>query len=76
MKLLLIAAVIAVIYFMFIKKTPLQATKSSKKKETKPEANDMVECANCALYIEVNESILSNGKYFCSKECVAEFEAK
>jgi len=75
MKLLLVAAVIAVIYFMFIKKKPLNE-KSSSKEKVKPKANDMVECNNCALYCEVSESILSNGKYFCSKECVIEFEAK
>jgi len=76
MKVLLVAAVIAVIYFMFIKKKPIQEKKSSSKSDHKPKANDMVECTNCAVYTEISECILSNGKYFCSKECVVEFEAK
>lgn len=31
---------------------------------------EMQECACCGVYVSVNESFLSNGKYFCSKECL------
>ena len=31
---------------------------------------EMQECACCGVYVSVNESFASNGKYFCSKECL------
>ena len=70
MKVLLVVGVIAIVYFMFIKKKPAVAsTKKANKKET-PKANDMVECASCGVYVEVNEAILSDAKYYCSNECI------
>jgi len=73
-KFLLIAAVIATVYFMFFKTKPTMknAAKNETKKPTPPEVNDMVECANCSVYVEVQEAILSNGKYYCSRECLKE----
>jgi len=69
LKFLLIAAVIWVVYIMFFKtKTTVEKTQNRETK--KPEANDMVECANCGIYVEVQEAILSNGKYYCSRECL------
>lgn len=67
-KLLLVIAVIGIIYIIFFKKK--SATKSLKEKEQK--ANDMVECSVCGVYSELDDSILSNGKYYCSEECVRE----
>lgn len=73
LKLLLVIAVIAVVYFMFIKKKPLKNS-GTRKKSTKPkepiESNDMVECSTCGIYSELDESILSSGKYYCSNECL------
>lgn len=76
LKLLLVIGVIAVVYFMFIKKKPIQnptAPKKNKKSEKseKLEANDMIECPTCGIYSELSECILSNGKYYCSSECAA-----
>ena len=69
LKILLVLGVIGIVYFMFIKKKPTIAeNKTSKKDDIK--ANDMVECSTCSVYTEVGESILSNAKYYCSKECV------
>jgi len=68
LKLLLVIAVISIVYFMFIKKKP-SVTKSSKKKSE--EASEMVECTTCGVFVELNETILSNAKYYCSKECLA-----
>ena len=72
LKLLLVIAVIGIVYFMFIKKKPIQnktkTTKKDKKKE-KLEANDMIECPTCGIYSELGECVLSNGKYYCSSEC-------
>jgi uncharacterized protein len=74
LKLLLIVAVIYIVYIMFFKQRSVErsAPKSKRKKEQKTEVNDMVECANCGLYLEVSEAILSNGKYYCSNECIME----
>ena len=67
MQYLVIAALIAVVYFFFIKKKPISKQES---KEESSKSNDMVECSACGIYCDVNESILSNGKYYCSSECV------
>lgn len=68
LKVLLVIGVIGIVYFMFIKKKPISS--NNNKKDTKPQPNDMIECASCGVYVEVGESILSNGRYYCSKECV------
>ena len=70
LKVLLVVAVITVVYFMFIKKKNIPT--SSKKNKKTPKTNDMVECANCSVYCDIDESILSNAKYYCSKECIEE----
>jgi len=68
LKLLLVIAVIGIIYFIFFKKK--SAKKSIEDKEQK--ANDMIECCVCGIYCEIDDAILSNGKYYCSNECVRE----
>ena len=74
MKLLLVIGVIAVVYFLFIKKKPA-VTKPNKQnedavKKDKVQSNDMVECATCGIYCEVSDALLSNNKYYCSDECL------
>jgi len=71
LKLLLIIGVIYIVYTYFIKQKPLAHNnyKKSNKKETKFESNDLVECAKCGTYVEIDEAIISNGKYYCSYEC-------
>ncbi len=66
-KFLLIVGVIALIYFMFIKKRP-KVHSDTKKDELK--SSDMVECATCGIYCALDDTIVSNGKYYCSKECL------
>lgn len=72
LKLLIIGAVIAGVYFLFFKTKPEQkVTKKTSQKETKKiEADEMVECSTCGVYAEIEECILSNGKYYCSHECL------
>ncbi len=71
-KILLVAGVIAFVYFMFIKKKPLKNSSNvSSKKEEKLESNDMVECSTCGVYVELDEAILSSNKYYCCDECVS-----
>ena len=72
LKILLVIGVVAFVYFMFIKKKPLKNSSNfSSKKEDKLESNDMVECSTCGVYVELDESILSSNKYYCSDECVS-----
>ena len=73
LKLLLIIGVTTAVYFMFIKKKPIKNTNSPKKDEKREnlEANDMIECPTCGIYSELSDSVLSNGKYYCSSECAS-----
>ena len=70
LKVLLVIGVITIVYFMFFKKKNIST--SSKKNKKKDKTNDMVECANCSVYCDIDEAILSNANYYCSKECIAE----
>ena len=74
LKILLVVVVIAFVYFIFIKKKPAvrQKKKDSTEKKSKEEvqSNDMIECEECGIYCEVDDTILSNNKYYCSQECL------
>jgi uncharacterized protein len=70
LKILLVIVVITTVYFLFIKKKPNQVKEKKETKKQTPKANDMIECASCGIYCEVDDMILSNAKYYCSKECV------
>ena len=75
MKLLLVIGVIGIVYFMFIKKKPNISEKKDKtksKEKDKPQSNDMVECATCGVFVEIDDTILSANKYYCSDECLKE----
>lgn len=72
LKILLVLVVIGAVYFIFFKKKPSNGVKSKRSKNEKLESNDMVECPTCGVYTEINDSILSNGKYYCSDECLKE----
>ena len=71
LKVLLVLAVIGIVYFVFIKKKPLQnKTDVQKKKDDKLQSNDMVAGSTCGTYTELGEAIISSNKYYCSDECV------
>ena len=69
LKLLLVIGVIYAVYFFFIKKKPAVQSKKDNTQE-RLEPNEMIECASCGIYCELDEAILSNGSYYCSQECV------
>ena len=66
LKLLFLALVGLLVYKLFggkfpkIGKTP---------QEKKLEDDTLVECETCHTYVTVKESIIVNGKYYCSREC-------
>ena len=73
-KWLLVIGVIVAIYYFFIKKSTPPKRRNSSKEGVKPktgeEVEEMVECSRCGVYVEIEEAIISNGKYYCSKECL------
>lgn len=72
LKALLVGAVIYIVYIMFFKQKSVKNETKEQKKQNKPQANEMIECAQCGVYTEISECILSNGKYYCSQECIIE----
>lgn len=78
LKILVITGIIALLYFIYKKnkaaalnsKKEAKEEKQNEKQKEKERANEMVECSTCKIYCELNDVILSNGKYYCSKECL------
>ena len=67
-KILAVVAVVFLVYIVFFKKNREESLKNKDKYE---EITDtLVECPSCGTYVSKDEAILSNGKYFCSKECL------
>ena len=66
-KILLLGLVLFVVYIIFFKKN---REKDIKKKKYDEITDTMVECPKCGTYVSKDDAILSNGKYFCSKECL------
>ncbi len=72
-KWLLVIGVVAAIYYLFIKKSApktLNEANNAKKDAKTEKVDEMVECSRCGVYVEIDEAIISNGKYYCSKECL------
>ena len=71
LKYLVVIGVIAFVYYFFIKKKSTIAS-NSESNSSKSQSNDMVECSKCGTYAQIDDSILSDGKYYCSQECSQE----
>jgi len=67
-KLLLLGVVLFGVYLVFFKKN--REKNIQKKKKNEEITDTMFECPTCGTYVSKDDSILSNGKYFCSKECL------
>jgi len=67
-KLLILGIVLFGVYLLFFKKGREKDIQNKKKND---EITDtMIECPKCGTYTSKDDAILSNGKYFCSKECL------
>jgi len=66
---IVVAVLIAVIYFIYIKKKPLSGEKKSSK-DDKQSGDDMVACKKCDTYITLDDALIKDGSYYCSKECL------
>jgi len=62
-KLLLLGVVLYIIYFFFFKNGGIS------KRINKDDSETMVECAACETYMSVDETIIKDGKHYCSNEC-------
>ncbi len=68
-KWLLVIGVVYLVYKYFIQKPTLSSGSKTDHKENL-QSNDMVQCDECHIFVSIDEAILSNGKYYCSKECL------
>ncbi len=66
-KVIAFLAVIFLVYLVFFKKIRETKIKDKRNEEI---TDTMIECPTCKTYISKDDAILSNGKYFCSKECI------
>jgi len=66
-KVLALALVGFLIYIVFFKKN---RENNISKKDKNEEIDTMFECPSCKTYIAKDDAILSNGRYFCSQECL------
>ncbi len=69
LKILAVALVLFLIYIVLFKKDREKSV-NNKSKENEKIEDVMVECPTCSTYVSKKEAILSNGKYFCSKDCL------
>ncbi len=46
------------------------ASRRKNKSNNQDDITLSVQCSSCKTYISSNEAIMSNGKYYCCKECL------
>lgn len=69
LKILAIIVVLFLVYLIFFKKGREKDVVTTTKKDEKI-SDEMVECPSCGTYVSQSEAILSNGKFYCSKDCL------
>jgi uncharacterized protein len=67
LKLLLLGAIALLVYRLFGGKLPSFGRSQEAKKL---DEDTLVACEKCGTYVTLKESILVQGKYYCSKECL------
>lgn len=65
LKILLLAGIVAVVYYAFFNKKSLSTPKND---DSLDEA--MIPCSRCGTYVQAKEALMREGKYYCSRECV------
>jgi len=70
LKLLAVVAILFLLYIIFFKKNRV-IDKDSQQNTKNEELEDvLIECPSCGTFVSKDEAILSNGKYYCSNECL------
>ena len=67
LKIVAVIIVAFLVYILFFKKNREKDIITKKNEQIEDE---MVECPTCKTYVSQKEAILSNGKFYCSKECL------
>ncbi len=73
-KLIILAAVIYGVYILFFREGNLiekmkQNNTKNQKKDKGDDVDTVVECGKCGIYVSIDEAVIKDGVYFCSKEC-------
>lgn len=66
-KIVAVLAVLFLVYILFFRKGRENSVDNKKDENI---TDEMIECKTCGTFVSKDEAILSNSKYFCSKECV------
>jgi uncharacterized protein len=67
-KLLLLVLVGTIVYFAFFRKKEEQKVESQNRGQDFS-GDELIPCEKCGTLTSENETIIHNGKQFCSKEC-------
>ena len=67
LKVVLIIALLFLVYVFFFKKN---REKNIFDKKNEKIVDEMMECPTCKTYVSQKEALVSNGKFYCSKECL------
>ena len=65
LKMLLFAALLFGVYYIFFRKESLTPPASS---DNSPD--EMIPCAKCGTYVQLKETLIREGKHYCSRECL------
>ena len=68
LKIIFVVALLFLIYIYFFKKN--REKDILNKKNDEKIIDEMVECPSCKTYVSQKEALLSNGKFYCSKDCL------
>ena len=69
MKFLIILFALALLAYM-IARPFIRGSGGKKSKKEQENVEEMHQCAHCGVYVSNTESILADGMYFCSKDCL------
>jgi uncharacterized protein len=70
LKILAVIAVLFFVYILFFKKRRVEGTSDTESKKHNEIEDILVECPSCGTFVSKDEAILSNGKYYCSNQCL------
>ena len=65
-----ILAVVVMAFLVYIQLKKKNREKELFAKKNEKITDEMMECPTCKTYVSQKEALLSNGKFYCSKECL------
>jgi uncharacterized protein len=71
LKLVALIFIFTVVYLMLFRSKRVSNSNNNRNNSKKEEdVQELVECSVCGVYQEKKDSIYSNTKWYCSKECL------